>query len=706
MPRGLRRATSVIAVLSASCNAIFGIHQLEGGDASVADARARDASVDRGGSRCVPTLDAAAPAPMSCTSDGWCWLSPALPGFELTGVSGVCGDVWAVGFRGAVLHRIGTVWGPAASPTTADLETVARVAENDVWVGDGVGALHHFDGARWKSYPSDAGDAGGAVIWSVWGTATDDVWAAGTAGSRAIVMHWDGSAWAHDALEDKTQLITNLSGTSSDDLWAAGNDLFHRTGGAWTRATGMPAGCTFPSIFADAPGSAWTICSQNDIAGSLDASISGSFNGTSLFHGGGSNWTAVDAGLASPGLGPGVPQILWGSSAGDVWLLGDVESTPFPILFGHYDGARWRQTSMVPGVVTPAFGASTGPEESFLVGSPGAILHAVGASTLYEDPAFGTNVAAIAGTSPDDVWLVGSAAGGADGGSGTNVLHFDGTGLTPRPIADAASASAAFVPYPPALDDAGAVIPSAWVVGASAAQVPQAWRWDNPSAAWVASAAFPSGATALRGVAGGSDGSLFAVGDGPAVYGYDGTSWIPALDVTADGGVAPGSASLLAIAGDGFGAYWAVGTMGIVATRTVGAPWTVRSPLPRADTLTSVAVDPTSGAVWAAGLNATGGADVFVLRRGATAWQPVAAPSEDLGNLPSLSSPKLWVDGNGTPWMLGASAAVFKGGGADAGSWTPVGPSSGAATGAIWGTADSSVMLWVAGLNTIRYLKQ
>ncbi len=70
-------------------------------------------------------------------------------------------------------------------------------------------------------------------ITAVWGTAPDDVWAAGDYGR---LRRWDGAAWTQAALMVTSAPIvrrfTGLWGTSSADFWIVGDDVaIHRTPG-------------------------------------------------------------------------------------------------------------------------------------------------------------------------------------------------------------------------------------------------------------------------------------------------------------------------------------------------------------------------------------------------------------------------------------------------------------------------------------------
>lgn len=75
-----------------------------------------------------------------------------------------------------------------------------------------------------------------ANLFTIWGAASDDIWAAGSAGT---IAHWDGKCWTNyaDAV-DITSPISTIHGLKADDIWAAGNDtnILHFDGVKWSLA--------------------------------------------------------------------------------------------------------------------------------------------------------------------------------------------------------------------------------------------------------------------------------------------------------------------------------------------------------------------------------------------------------------------------------------------------------------------------------------
>jgi hypothetical protein len=165
---------------------------------------------------------------------------------------------------------------------------------------------------------------------------------------------------------------------------------------------------------------------------------------------------------------------VWGTSATDVWAAGaDTRDGQGPLVL-HLDGSSWtRLPTGQSGDLWWAFGFESGPV--YLGGVGGTILRFEdGAFTRMQTPGTGT-VFGIWGAAPDDLWAVGGSPGGAQGafawrlqaghgdswqaasevpaelaarnalwkvfghgpddvwlvGTGGNVLHWDGSALTP-----------------------------------------------------------------------------------------------------------------------------------------------------------------------------------------------------------------------------------------------------------------------------------
>lgn len=156
---------------------------------------------------------------------------------DLEALSIVSGnDVWAVGSQPSgvlIEHWDGSAWSVIDAPTPEDhgfLTAVDAAGPNDVWAAspDGPGnqatppVVDHYDGTQWEIVElPDA--APYAVPLAVTAVSAQGVWIAGWtaasnrsddyAGYRALVAHWDGSAWTYPdtGLEQPPQVISGAT---------------------------------------------------------------------------------------------------------------------------------------------------------------------------------------------------------------------------------------------------------------------------------------------------------------------------------------------------------------------------------------------------------------------------------------------------------------------------------------------------------------
>ena len=180
-------------------------------------------------------------------------------------------DVWAVGkrsegtnYRTLIAHWEGSRWQIVPSPNIGAVHNVLRDvdarAADDVWaVGwrlDGTGRYRamtqHWNGTSWRLVPTPVTGPGDHILAGVAALGRDDVWAvgwvtAGPDGSRALSMHWDGSAWTvidtPSPGATQNQLTAVAAGPAG--VFAVGQTadaeqilrswILERTGDTWTR---------------------------------------------------------------------------------------------------------------------------------------------------------------------------------------------------------------------------------------------------------------------------------------------------------------------------------------------------------------------------------------------------------------------------------------------------------------------------------------
>jgi hypothetical protein len=164
-------------------------------------------------------------------------------------------DAWAVGFsadngNGAffftILHWNGAAWTMTSYESyVAELWGVAITPTGQAWAvgGNGSPLAFHWDGQAWTKHilPGNGG------LLSVTAISDDDVWAVGSKPMQrgALIEHYDGQTWAvvHSPGYFSQAVLSSVSGTSSNDVWAsgyreqAGNSrtlIEHWDGTSWT----------------------------------------------------------------------------------------------------------------------------------------------------------------------------------------------------------------------------------------------------------------------------------------------------------------------------------------------------------------------------------------------------------------------------------------------------------------------------------------
>jgi hypothetical protein len=280
-------------------------------------------------------------------------------------------------------------------------------------------------------------------------------------------------------------------------------------------------------------------------------------------------WQVVTSGLPSGLLS------VWGSSERDVYIVGsDAGDGRGPAVL-HFDGAAWtRLTTGQTGNLWWVFGFAGGPV--YMGGEGGVILrYQSGVFTKMTTPGVNT-VFGIWGATPDDVWAVGGASGGANGAFAWR-LQGDAWVDAPGFPTDLAANETIWKMYGRAANDA-------WMIGTTGKAV----RWDGAKLMEVdtglGESLFTVHADEDRFVAVGG----FGTG---AILENDGSGW----RIASPSGAPGFNGVFLSPAGD-----YAVGQEGAVYLRS-GNGWTeVETGFLLDETFHSVWIDP-KGGVWAVG---------------------------------------------------------------------------------------------------------
>ena len=239
----------------------------------------------------TPTPLAATPTPVGPI----CWSvvpAPAVPGYgaRLLSIAGTSdNDIWAVGWylennsrHNLTLHWNGSTWERVPVPDVAigrtnALNGVAVIAPNDVWaVGYAVDLSYqtvtmHWNGSAWQVVPSPNLTRPGSynALNAVVAISSNDVWAVGgvpiglgVPDGRALLMHWDGSAWQlfpepPEVINWYTTTRFGVAARASNDVWAVGKfAAWHWDGSTWS----VPSGFSGQDLLAASAngGALWT----------------------------------------------------------------------------------------------------------------------------------------------------------------------------------------------------------------------------------------------------------------------------------------------------------------------------------------------------------------------------------------------------------------------------------------------------------------
>ncbi len=232
---------------------------------------------------------------------------------------------------------------------------VADISPTDAWTAGNLSGpvVEHWDGTRWKVFPSPPFNAPGegALLLAMTANSTNDIWTLGNVTKDGVAFnlfeHWDGTAW--------TPTITALGGTliaassdAADDVWAVGFSgvsaidgspfVGHYTGTAWQSAASPSMGI-LNGVLALAPNNVWAVGSFVQVKNGPTLTL--------IEHYDGSEWSVVP----SPNVGPNSmsqSNRLFGITAvspTDIWAFGSYFAAngdgSQKTLLLHWDGTAW-----------------------------------------------------------------------------------------------------------------------------------------------------------------------------------------------------------------------------------------------------------------------------------------------------------------------------------------------------------------------------
>lgn len=325
-------------------------------------------------------------------------------------------------------------WRPAPLPPTEDgdqLTDVAAFGPADAWAvgrtADQDRALIlHWDGTAWQPDPGPGRDAFEAG--SVSGTSGSDLWVAGHCvfapgdSETPCAAHWDGTAWSapYRLPPPSAGTTVTVHAVAADDVWVAGGQqesayYAHWDGDRWSRvrAPSSGAGRHFVTgLAATGPDDVWAAGYR--IGGAQDRPL--------IQHWDGRAWSTVRTPAVS---GPSRLAAITALPGGGLWAVGHGSDRPVVLTRA---GGTWRHAPRVPGTDTFATGVAGDGHGGVWVSLMEAFPARAGAEavrthyahfdghswTLAEGGEYaGTlrpwHLARVPGT--DDLWAVGQQAG-------------------------------------------------------------------------------------------------------------------------------------------------------------------------------------------------------------------------------------------------------------------------------------------------------
>jgi hypothetical protein len=157
-------------------------------------------------------------------------------------------NAWAVGevftsskITTLTVHWNGRRWTRVASPNpgrSTELFSVAATSGTNAWaVGDATNGtadqtlVLHWNGTRWAQVasPDQGGSTNINVLVAVAATAAKNAWAVGYfargTGQSTLILHWNGTRWAHVRSPDLgiTNGLFGVAASSASNAWAVGN---------------------------------------------------------------------------------------------------------------------------------------------------------------------------------------------------------------------------------------------------------------------------------------------------------------------------------------------------------------------------------------------------------------------------------------------------------------------------------------------------
>jgi hypothetical protein len=173
---------------------------------------------------------------------------------------------------GTILHHTGDGWSALASPIPgADFFDVGGTSGDDVWIAGKANdraVLVHWDG----NALTGAGSFGAGVLLDLWVSSAGDTWAVGktvvNGATQPLVLHREGGGWTREKVPYVDYHFVSVSGDESGVLWAVARDGFanvvlRRVAGEWVIDDGTGPRMLIERIHVDGNGDVWAVGRPN-----------------------------------------------------------------------------------------------------------------------------------------------------------------------------------------------------------------------------------------------------------------------------------------------------------------------------------------------------------------------------------------------------------------------------------------------------------
>jgi hypothetical protein len=260
----------------------------------------------------------------------------------------------------------------------------------------------------------------GNIIENIQGSASDDLWAGGNAGTA---LHWDGHAWSGHSVNGEPYDLSGVLSLGKNDVWAIGPDgFFHWDGTTWTQSLKLNA----TAISGTGPGNAWAITPGGELmylqqsgwapAGSVGNDSCGSIyaaSPTDVWIGCATMVHYDGTGFTDTGTVPGAFQMS-GSGGSEVWAA-------TPTGAWRWNGTSWAQAGLGGSIAIYNISVRA-PGDAWAIDQNDVLHHWQGGSWRVTWQGQQDVTRCVFAAPGGDVWV-----GGTDG----LLLRGDGTTMTP-----------------------------------------------------------------------------------------------------------------------------------------------------------------------------------------------------------------------------------------------------------------------------------